>query len=213
MWVKYKDYNLEINEKGEIRNSKTKKERVLVELKGRKENWYKVITAITNKKQKLLYVHRMVAETFIPNPNNYPCVNHIDNNKQNNAVENLEWCSFKENINSAYHKQNAFKKYICACCGKELFDLGRNNTICRYCKEKQKQKEISKQAKNKKIQERKAIIKKALENNFAYYYYYSHKKVFDKWQKGFSARQIAIKENCSRQNISMLIKRLKLYSN
>ena len=212
MWVKYKDYNLEVNEKGEIRNAKTKKERVLVELKGRKENWYKIITVKANNKQKTLYVHRIVAETFIPNPNNYPCVNHIDNNKQNNAVENLEWFSFKENTNSASYKQNAFKKYVCSCCGKEVFDLGRNNTVCSSCKEKQKQKEISKQAKDKKIQERKALIKKALENNFSYYYYYSHKKVFDKWQKGLSARQIAKKENCTHQNISMLIKRLKLYA-
>lgn len=47
--------------------------------------------------QKLFKVHRLVAEYFIPNPNNYPVVNHIDGDKQNSHYTNLEWCSYKQN--------------------------------------------------------------------------------------------------------------------
>lgn len=48
-------------------------------------------------------VHRLVADAFIPNSNNYDCVNHIDGNKQNNFVNNLEWCSYSYN---SWHSAN-----------------------------------------------------------------------------------------------------------
>lgn len=49
------------------------------------------------KLQKMMYAHRLVAEYFIPNPNNYPYVHHKDENKLNNNVDNLEWVSAKTN--------------------------------------------------------------------------------------------------------------------
>jgi hypothetical protein len=60
-----------------------------------------------NQKNKYISIHRLVAETFIPNPNNYPIINHKDNNPQNNCIDNLEWCTQSYNVKYAYKYGNA----------------------------------------------------------------------------------------------------------
>jgi hypothetical protein len=55
-----------------------------------------------NGTEKKYTVHRLVAICFIPNPNNYKQVNHIDGNKLNNHVSNLEWCSHQQNMRKAW---------------------------------------------------------------------------------------------------------------
>lgn len=64
-------------------------------------NGYLQIELFKNGKVKRLTMHRIVAKTFIPNPNNYPCVNHKDGNKLNNNANNLEWCTYKQNTEHA----------------------------------------------------------------------------------------------------------------
>jgi hypothetical protein len=54
-----------------------------------------------DKSKKRVQIHRIVALTFIPNPENKPCINHIDGNPQNNNYKNLEWCNSKENAQHA----------------------------------------------------------------------------------------------------------------
>lgn len=56
----------------------------------------------TRNGYKTKRIHQLVAKAFIPNPNNYPVINHIDGNKSNNNVDNLEWCSHKYNVQHAF---------------------------------------------------------------------------------------------------------------
>ena len=67
-------------------------------LKGWIQNTGYLTVSLKNKKYS---VHRLIAITFIPNPNNYPIINHKDGNKLNNKVENLEWCTYKHNLMEA----------------------------------------------------------------------------------------------------------------
>jgi len=67
---------------------------------GSKDNHgYMCVTLCNNGKRKTFKVHRLVAYAFIPNPDNLPQINHKDENKANNCVENLEWCDQSYNIN------------------------------------------------------------------------------------------------------------------
>lgn len=62
-------------------------------------NGYKQVILYKEGVQKHFYIHRLVAEAFIPNPDNLPQINHKDENKANNNVDNLEWCDNKYNMN------------------------------------------------------------------------------------------------------------------
>ena len=57
-------------------------------------------------KRRYVQVHRLVAEVFIPNPNNYPCVDHIDTNRLNNVVSNLRWVTHRMNSNNPITRQH-----------------------------------------------------------------------------------------------------------
>ena len=63
---------------------------------------YQCVSLRKNNKAKMFKIHRLVAQTFIPNPSNLPQVNHKDGNKLNNKLNNLEWCTASENIKHAF---------------------------------------------------------------------------------------------------------------
>ena len=87
----------EISNTGQVYSHR--KNRVL-KLSTDKFGYLRVSLQKHNRKDKKLYfVHRLVAEAFIPNIENKPYVNHKDEQKNNNCAENLEWCSHKENMN------------------------------------------------------------------------------------------------------------------
>ena len=85
---------------------------------GHKDNEYLFVNLSKEGKNKIKYVHRLVAEAFLPNPKNKATVNHIDGDRTNNVVENLEWATYKENNNHSLYvlgneKSVRKKKYLC----------------------------------------------------------------------------------------------------
>ena len=76
----------------------------------RKRGDYYAVTLWTKQTQKTFSVHRLVAEAFIPNPQNLPCVNHKSEGKTENQVWNLEWCTAKYNCNYGTKIERSCKK-------------------------------------------------------------------------------------------------------
>lgn len=75
-------------------------------------------------KKKRVFIHRLVAEAFIPNPNNLPVVNHKDEDPSNNYVENLEWCTIA--YNNAYNNRH---QKIGDTEGNNIYVFDKNNTF------------------------------------------------------------------------------------
>ena len=84
--------------KNETIRKRTKKGRILKLFLDGKGNYLQTNLSISGK-HKMVLAHRVVATAFLPNPENLPEVNHKDENKTNNSVENLEWCDHKYNNN------------------------------------------------------------------------------------------------------------------
>lgn len=104
---------------------------------------YLQIQLFKNGKRKIMYIHRIVAITFIPNPNNYPIINHKDENPLNNNLNNLEWCTQSYNVSygnsrkSMSVKVNAYKYPAMEFVGtfKSISEAGRKLNIhhCSIC--------------------------------------------------------------------------------
>lgn len=107
IWKEVKGYEgiYKISNYGNVVNIKTGKILKHIDIKG-----YMCVYLYKNKKKKKHYIHRLVGENFIPNLNNLPEINHKDENKKNNYVENLEWCSKLYNANYGSRKERISEK-------------------------------------------------------------------------------------------------------
>ena len=132
IWANVPNFNdYQVSNFGRVRSYKNNELRII---KGWIQNTGYLTVALNNKKYS---VHRLVAEVFVHKPNGKNVVNHIDGNKLNNNVENLEWCTLTENIQHAYKiglmddaiKNMTLRKIRAKKIGK--FDLN-GNFICEY---------------------------------------------------------------------------------
>lgn len=124
----------QVSNYGNIRNAKTLKLRKLQLWDGR----YYGISLIKNYKRYAFRVHRLVAEAFIPNPNNLPEVNHKDENKLNNHVDNLEWCDhvYNNTYNGKHIKNAEYQKAFYKTPQGDLLRQRISNSVRNYYKDK-----------------------------------------------------------------------------
>ena len=99
----------QVSNLGNVSTLKHKKTFILKPAQNGK-GYLKVILRNNNKSKKYFFVHRLVAQAFLPNPNNYPVINHKDENPLNNNVNNLEWCTQKYNCNYGTAQERRAKK-------------------------------------------------------------------------------------------------------
>lgn len=112
IWKDIKDYEglYQVSNYGRVKSLKRKvknkngfrivNEKILKPILNNKG--YYVYGLRKNNKLKILLLHRLIGEHFLNNENNYSCINHIDGDKLNNCINNLEWCTYKHNIKEAF---------------------------------------------------------------------------------------------------------------
>ena len=127
IWKDIKEYEglYQVSNKGRVKslNYGNKGEEIIMEASTDKDG-YKILGLRKEGKKKMKKVHRLVAEAFISNPNNLPQVNHMDEDKSNNKVDNLEWCDAEYNTNYGTHNERVSKTKT----GKQIEkQRGKNN--------------------------------------------------------------------------------------
>ena len=140
-----------------------------------------------NEKRKSFKVHRLVAQAFIPNPENKREVNHIDGNKHNNNVNNLEWVTSSEN------KIHAFKMNL----NPTKRDLDENEIIRMYCEEKMSIHQIAKELNIADC----AIIRRLKANDIEI-------KSISEQKLGFDINEIDLEEELKNKSKSQLAREL-----
>ena len=145
IWKDKKDYegHYQVSNFGRVKSIKFGKERILKPVTN--SSGYLLVELYKNNIKKKYSVHRLVAEAFIPNPYNLPQVNHKDENKLNNNVDNLEWCTNEYNINYGTRTERYSKPVLqytldgefvrewpsARECGRNGFNQGSVSACCR----------------------------------------------------------------------------------
>lgn len=135
IWKPVKNYEglYEVSNLGNVRSV----DRVVVYSNGRKhflkgqilkpvknQDGYLFLWLFKDSKRKTFKVHRIIMNTFVPNPSNLPQINHKDEDKTNNCVENLEWCDSKYNINYGTRIQRVTEK-----CSKAVLQIDKEKDV------------------------------------------------------------------------------------
>ena len=159
-WKTIEGYeNYQVSNLGNVKSldyNRTGKEKILKPAKNK--NGYSMIQLFQNGKGKGFLLHRLVAQAFLPNPNNYPQVNHKDEDKTNNLFSNLEWCT--PSYNNNYGTKN--ERHSKALKGRKHSQEWNENIAKSKKGKKQSKETIEKRTKVRSI----AVVQLDLQRNF-----------------------------------------------
>lgn len=133
----------EISNYGRIRN--IKRDKILSQYQDKKTGYMYVALHVNHKKgNKVFSVHRLVAMTFVPNPDNLPIVNHLDSDRTHNYFENLEWSTYSENVIHSIEHGNWFVR---GCAVKTTYSDELVHNICKMIQNGKTNSEIANELK------------------------------------------------------------------
>lgn len=135
IWKPIPEFNgrYEVSNLGRIKSFTRKKEGEIINGSPDGKGYIMVKLYYGSQKNKMCKVHRLVAEAFIENPNNYPQVNHKDEDKTNNCVDNLEWCTNEYNINYGTGRMRAsLSNRCCSTTSKKIYSVDDDGNITYY---------------------------------------------------------------------------------
>lgn len=148
IWRDIKDYEglYQVSNFGRVRSLVTDSHRGKRILKQSFRGCYLKVKLIKDNKQKIVSVHRLVAEAFLPNPLNLPCVNHKiegEEGKKINTVENLEWCDYSYNTNYGTANTRRSKKMTNGKLSKSILQFSKTGEfICEWVSASEIQRQL-----------------------------------------------------------------------
>ncbi|SFK95455.1 sigma factor-like helix-turn-helix DNA-binding protein [Salinicoccus halodurans] len=172
---------------------------------------YLTVSGMVNGKQKSFYVHRLLAEAFIPNPESKPQVNHIDGVGDNNSLDNLEWATASENIQHAHDNDLMFKPesyIICVMCRKAF----RTHTDYKECSECRVGKVRALESRRKEIRKIENIRKNMSHINFNQldrFYDEKHKFMALMRYEGMTLQEISEYFGITRERVRQVVKKIE----
>lgn len=169
-----------------------------------KENRYLVVSYCSEGKQYHVYIHRLIAEAFVPNPENKPQVNHKDGNPRNNAADNLEWVTRSENTIHAYREKLLIPNISanpCGICGRPT---RAKDGVCPLCRAEAERAQNAYEQKAKYADEGAELLANAK------YLTQRQITVAELRAQGMTQREIATQLGVTRQHVSDVLQRAHL---
>ena len=129
IWKDIEGYDglYQVSDKGRVKSVKFGKEKILKP--GRDKDGYLLVILSKNGERNTYRVHRLVAQAFLPNPNDLPQINHKDEVKTNNSVQNIEWCDQKYN-----HNYGTINQRIAEKCSKPVLQFTKSGEFIKEYK-------------------------------------------------------------------------------